>query len=266
MAHENARARGKDQEPTSGPELKALGDRLADTWQLEQRKMGKPLISAKPVSAACANAARLSIASGALFVLLLGGLHLLKPELDPTWSFISEYALGKFGWMMQLTFLALAISLASTGMSIRPQIRTWPGYIGLGLLGLGAIGILIAALFRTDPVVTSQTAMSFSGKMHVLGASLDWTPVAVLLLSFSLARNQAWRPFRKQLFIAAGATLIVMAAFMFSLPYDGKFGPGVLAGLFGRFLVVSYFGWILIVGIHTIRLHGQAVHHGWQYL
>jgi len=40
------------------------------------------------------NAARISIASGALFVVSLGSLHVLEPEFDPTWRFISEYALG----------------------------------------------------------------------------------------------------------------------------------------------------------------------------
>lgn len=215
--------------------------------------MAKPLIAMKPVSAASANAARLSIVSGVLFILLLGSLHLLEPQFDPTWRFISEYALGRFGWLMHLAFLALAISLASTGIAIRSQIRTWPGYIGLGLLGLAAIGILLAALFRTDPA-TNQAAATFSGKMHVLGASLDWTPVAVLLLSFGLARNQAWRPIRKPLFTTAGITLIAMAAFMFVLPYDGKPGPGILAGLFGRFLLVSYFGWLLTVGVYTLKL------------
>lgn len=45
--------------------------------------------------------ARLSIASGVLFILLLGSLHLLEPEFDPTWRFISEYALGRFGWLIK---------------------------------------------------------------------------------------------------------------------------------------------------------------------
>jgi fucose 4-O-acetylase-like acetyltransferase len=55
--------------------------------------------------------------------------------------------------------------------------------------------------------------------MHVFGASLDYTPVAALLLSFSLARNKAWRPIRQWLFIAAGVTLVALTAFMFTLPY-----------------------------------------------
>ncbi len=216
--------------------------------------MAKPLVITKPVSTVAANSARLSIASGMLFALLLGSLHLLEPEFDPTWRFISEYALGNFGWMMRLAFLALATSLASAGVAIFSQIRTVVGYVGLAILGVAAIGLLISAIFTTDPATTSREAATFSGKMHVFGASLDYTPVAALLLSFSLARNKAWRPIRKWLFITVGMMLVVLTAFMLTLPYDGKIGPGVLAGLFGRFLLVSYLGWLITVGIHTIRL------------
>ena len=221
--------------------------------------MAKPLMTTKPVSAVAANAARLSIASGVLFVLLLLSLHLLEPEFDPTWRFVSEYALGNFGWMMHLAFLALAASLASAGVAIFSQIRTWPGYIGLAVLGIGAIGILLAAIFRTDPATTSREAATFSGNMHLLGASLDYTPVAALLLGFSLARNQAWWPIRKWLFIATGITWVAMVAFMVVLPYDGKVGPGVLAGFFGRFLIVSYLGWLLTVALHALKRYRQAV-------
>jgi predicted Na+-dependent transporter len=90
--------------------------------------------------------------------------------------------------------------------------------------------------------------------MHVFGASLDYASVAALLLSFVLARNPAWRPIRKRLFITASITLVVIAAFMVVLPYDGHGGPGVLAGLFGRFLMLSYLGWLLAVGFPAIKL------------
>jgi Protein of unknown function (DUF998) len=91
-----------------------------------------------------------SIASGVLFVLLLGSLHLLEPQFDPTWRFISEYALGNFGWMMRLAFLALATSLTSASVAISSQVRTVVGYVGLGGLAIAAIGFLIAAIFITE--------------------------------------------------------------------------------------------------------------------
>jgi Protein of unknown function (DUF998) len=220
--------------------------------------MGKAVITTKPVSAVAANAARVSIASGVLFVLLLGSLHLLEPEFNPSWRFLSEYELGNFGWMMRLAFLALATSLASAGLAISSQARTAVGYIGVTGLGIAAVGLVIAAVFRTDPATTSREAATFSGKMHVFGASLDYTPVAALLVSFSLARNMAWRPIRKWLYISVGITWVALTAFMATLPYDGKIGPGLLAGLFGRLLLVSYLGWLITVGAYAMKLQKQT--------
>ncbi|QJD83008.1 DUF998 domain-containing protein [Cohnella herbarum] len=221
--------------------------------------MVEPKFILKPLSPIAVNAALLSVVLGILFVLLLGCLHLLEPEFDPMWRFISEYALGDFGWMMHLAFGVLAMCLISTCVAIFSQIRTIVGFIGLVILGISAVGMFFAAIFVTDPMTASPDEATFNGKMHVLGATLDYTPVAALLLSFALVRNQAWRPIRKRLFITAGITLIAMAAFMFQIPHDGQFGPDILAGLFGRLLILSYFGWLFTVGIHALKLSKQAV-------
>jgi len=220
--------------------------------------LARPLLIAKPVSAPASYAATLSLIAGACFVLILAGLHLLEPEFDPTWRFISEYALGHYGWMMHLAFGLLAVSLFGVGVAIFSQVRTVVGYIGLVILGISSIGIAIAALFVTDPISATPDEATFSGKMHSIGAALDYTPVAALLLSFALIRNEAWRPIRARMFVATGIALAVMVLFMLQIPHDGRFGPDVLAGLYGRFLIVSYLGWLLIVGFHAIKLRKQG--------
>lgn len=155
---------------------------------------------------------------------------------------------------MHLAFFLLATSLFSAGVALLAYIRNIVGYIGLAILGTSAIGILLAAIFRTDPIATPVEAMTLSGNMHVFGASLDYTPIAALVLSLVLARQPDWRPIRSWLFLTTTIMLVAMIAFMLMLPRDGTFGPGVLAGLFGRFLVVSYLGWLLIIGFHTLKL------------
>ena len=208
----------------------------------------------KPVTDIEMNAARISITSGTLFVLLLGSLHLLEPEFDPTWRFISEYALGKFGWMMSLAFVAIAISLASIGVAVFSRVRNVAGYIGLVILVLGVVGLLIAASFTTDPIFTKQEDMTSSGQMHVLGASLDYSPLAFLLLSFSLARHGDWASVKKWLFFTAILSIVLTIGFIFTIPADGIFAPGVYTGLAGRFLMLSYFGWLAIAALHILKL------------
>lgn len=64
--------------------------------------MAKQMVMAKPFTKTGSRLAFALIMAGALFVFLLSSLHMLQPEFDPTWRFISEYALGGYGWMMHL--------------------------------------------------------------------------------------------------------------------------------------------------------------------
>lgn len=45
------------------------------------------------ISAISLTAARLSLATAIAFLVLLAALHFMKPELDPSWRVISEYAI-----------------------------------------------------------------------------------------------------------------------------------------------------------------------------
>lgn len=210
-------------------------------------------VSIKPVTALQNHAATFALTSAALFVLLLGVLHVIEPEFTPTWRFVSEYQLGAYGWMMHLAFIALAASLAATGVALWSQAKGWLGHIGNVILWIAALGLCIAGIFTTDPITTAVNALSAHGNMHVFGASLDYTPIAMLLLSFSLARTPAWRPARTALFVTGLVSFIMMIAFIFALPKDGIFNANVYAGLVGRLLLVSYVGWIYVVFRHMTR-------------
>ncbi len=111
--------------------------------------------TAKPVAAISRTAALVSLGAAVAFVVLLAALHVIKPELDPSWHFISEYAIGDYGWVMVLVFLSLALSYVTLFVAIRSQTQTIVGKIGLALLLVSALGLTIAAVFTTDPITTS---------------------------------------------------------------------------------------------------------------
>ncbi|ETT66715.1 DUF998 domain-containing protein [Paenibacillus sp. FSL H8-0457] len=216
--------------------------------------MVKQLVMAKPLTVTASIFALVSIFSGALFVLLLCSLHLLQPEFDPTWRFISEYALGDFGWMMHLAFGLLALAQISVAITIFPHIRTVTGYIGLVILGISAIGVIIAGIFVTDPISVSPDDATFSGSMHSIGAMLDYTPLAALLISLSLCRLDVWRPMKRVMLTIAMIAIVAMLVFVLQIPQDGQFGPEVLAGMFGRFLILAEITWLIVVGVHGAKL------------
>jgi len=79
-------------------------------------------------------AARLAIAAIATYQVLLIVLIFLRPELDPSWHTISEWAIGPHGWIMSAAFLISALSYAALLLMLKSQLRGILGRTGLGIL------------------------------------------------------------------------------------------------------------------------------------
>src|SRR3954451_18032916 len=82
------------------------------------------------------------------FITILTLLHFVKPEIQPSWNFISEYEVGRYGWLMQIAFFCLASSCIFLVLTLWTQINT-AGKIGLIMLIISATGMIIAAIFKT---------------------------------------------------------------------------------------------------------------------
>src|SRR4029450_7769893 len=54
----------------------------------------------------------------AYFVIVLIVLHILEPEFDPRFRFMSEYALGDYGWLINTTFFALCLCALVTAIAV----------------------------------------------------------------------------------------------------------------------------------------------------
>lgn len=232
------------------------------TVSLQENSLTKDTSTAKPVATISQTAARLSFAAAVTFLVLLTALHSLKPELDPSWHVISEYAIGRYGFLMVLAFLTLAFSLVTLFIALRSHLRTIVGRIGLGLLLLSAAGMTIAGIFITDSITASESVRTMQGKLHEIGALLDVTPIATLFISLSLARNPAWFSVRRTLLWIAFLPLLGLIVFITStavmLPQNnGTFGPEVLIGWPNRFLIVTYCVWLMTIAWCAIRLHKQ---------
>jgi hypothetical protein len=162
--------------------------------------MAEDPATAKRAGAISTGAARLSFAAAATFVVLLAALHFIKPGLDPSWHFISEYAIGDYGWIMVLAFLSLALGYVTLFVAIRSQLRTVVGRVGLALLLVSALGLTIAAVFTTDPITVSKDAATTEGTLHNLGGTLGLAmPFAAALIGWKLARNPAWSSAKRPL-------------------------------------------------------------------
>lgn len=195
------------------------------------------------------SAARLSLAAGATAVILLAALHLLSPEVDPSWRMVSEYALGGFGWVLSSMFFAWAASCLSLFFAIRSHIRTTGGKIGMGFLLAAVAGMSMAAVFDIRHDLHGLSAMI--GNPSFL--------IATALISGSLLHNPDWRSARGPLVWTASLcwvsfVLLIAALFIGLSRSGGQFGPGVLVGWPNRLLIVSSCAWTMVAAWRTIQI------------
>jgi hypothetical protein len=207
-------------------------------------------------------AARVSFGAAAAFIALLAALHLLEPEFDPSWRFISEYELGHYGWAMRLAFFSLAVSYIALAIAIHSQLRSLIGRIGLALLLISALGLAMASIFKTDPITTSPAAATTSGMLHSIGGSLGIAMTfSAAIVSWQLARIPAWALARRPLLWTAGIAVACSIGFIIylttALPSDGTFGPGIWAGGIGRIEILAYSVWLMVAASQAIKVRRQ---------
>jgi hypothetical protein len=206
--------------------------------------------------------ANLSYRLALTFLVLLAALHIIQSDVDPSWNFISEYQVGRFGWLMSAAFLAMALSCISLSVALW-QPSGVIGKIGLLLLLVSAAGMIMAAVFKTDPLNTSPEHVTSSGALHQMGAMLDSIPFASLLISLNLVRrHKAWKQSKSLLLWSTLAVWLGLIVFIVSMailfPADGKFGPGVLLGWQNRIMIVTQCLWLAIVAREAVKINAQT--------
>jgi Protein of unknown function (DUF998) len=197
-------------------------------------------------------AARVVIAATALALIALAVLHILKPEVHPSRNMISQYALGRHGWVMAMCFAAFGTASAGLFAALILNVLSVLGRIGLGLLLAAAVGLAMAARFPMDPVSTPREQMSFSGRMHGV-AFLIGVPCqifAVLLLSLSLGHQPSHVSLPLLALTAATWLSLIITIAIMLMVGPGKppnpLGPERFLGWPNRLFMVAYGVWLIV--------------------
>jgi hypothetical protein len=224
----------------------------------------KPISANDPRQIVEATAWVAILANGAAILLLIA-LHILSPEFSPSWRMISEYAFGRYGWMLSLMFLFWGIGSWASAIAIRSQVGTKAGKLGLLFLIIAGIGEVLASVFD----VTHPIEHGIAGLLGMLGF-----PIAALLLSIALRCNENWRGAGSELLWIANASwisvvLLIVTLTIMTMQFMHASGghlpehapkslpPGVLAldGWADRLIVLSNCLWVLLAAYHAIKLH-----------
>lgn len=221
-------------------------------------------ISTVKLSRVAKTANWIAITGTAAALLLLALLHALSPEFDPSWRMISEYANGRFGWVLSLMFAVWALSSWALLVGIWRQGKSALFRVGLLFIFLAGLSEVLAAIFDIN--------QPLHGLADVLG--LLGLPLAAIFVTVALTRSPGWSVARKPLrwfahlpwvsvaLFAASFGVLFLTFQLTGLKVDPQAGPtahapaGVvgLVGLTNRLFAVVFMAWVVIVAWQAIKL------------
>ena len=184
-----------------------------------------------------------------LFIVILILLHFLKPEFDPKWRMISEYEIGKYGWLMRIAFFSWGLSTLTVLLMILKigngsyLIYTWLSILVLALFGAG--------IFKTDPIMETKknivnTIHTVCGSVVILTFPILATIICVRYLRLS-AMNEPGI-----LIVFTVLAWVAQFGFFSSIsisqkkdPKAGRVGPTIYLGWPNRIMVLIYALWLV---------------------
>ena len=126
------------------------------------------------------------------FLLSLGW----HPINDPTFDWPSGLALGRFGWIMSLTFIVTGLLMTLFARRLFLDLKPTPASkLGATLMALA--GLFLAALaFTTDPTIRDYPA-TWHGRLHDLSFVLLGLTLfpAMTILGFAFRADERWKNF-----------------------------------------------------------------------
>lgn len=193
-------------------------------------------------------------------------LHFLSPEYDPSWRMISEYAMGKYKYVLTAFFILSGVCTLMLPFLLWSETSTLWAKIGLVLVVLSGIGAVMGGLF--------DLKHPLHGTAFALG--VPTIAVGALLVSYHLVNKAEWSQYSSATLWSAHAIWISivlmgvsMAVMMNGFKQAGiPMGPdatppesvpsGVIAvaGYFNRLVVVCNTVWIIVMAYIYLLLKG----------
>ena len=178
-------------------------------------------------------------------------LHLLRTDFDPSYRYLSEYAVGPYGALMTSTFFVLSIgSIAlSVGLwrSVASKLRFVPGLLSWLTW---ACAVFFAGVFTGDLQGTPHTR---NGEVHEQMGMIAFPAAAlgVVLISAALCWEEKWNPVWRTAIVLSIVVVVSLLVF-------DRAGQANLGGLDQRIFLAATLIWMSILGRNLVRLPEDA--------
>lgn len=121
----------------------------------------------------------IAIVATLVSLVALLALHVVSPEFAPSWRMVSEYANGRYSWLLMIVFLAWAAGSIALLLALWPVSGSTLGKIGMLFLLLAGIGQVMGGLFDINHKLHGPAAM----------IGIPSLCIAAVLLTLAMARQ-----------------------------------------------------------------------------
>ena len=192
----------------------------------------------------------IGVAGVAYFVATFVVLHFVQWGLNPAQHFISEYALGRLGWLVTLAFLVVGVGTLALARGLHRSFE--PGELvatPVALITIAGISFIVLGIFKIDPLLEDgTTAYTPAGIAHLLAGLVLFLGLVVgaFVLRGVFAGDARWWGLEEAtLRLALG--MLVASVVMVAVPQQ-------MVGLAQRAVVAIMLTWLAVLGWWMHRL------------
>jgi hypothetical protein len=199
-----------------------------------------------------ARIATVAILAISYFIVAVVLLHFLRPDLNPLRRFLSEYAVGPFGFLMTSAFFCLGLGSFALVIGLYQGVsRPGRSWIGLILLGIWSVAVLLEVIFPADLLGMPTTT---TGRIHeqLFGLAVLSLIPGTFLLSWRFKNDKNWSTFQWPAMVFSIMILLVFIVFLYT-------NNSEFAGLNQRIFTVTVLLWLLS---SAARLRQLAIQSG----
>jgi hypothetical protein len=185
---------------------------------------------------------RVAVAGPLLCLTLVALLHVLESEVNDS-DAVSEYALGDYGWLMNVAFFSAAAGIGALAVALQRSLaRSKTAVAGITLLWLAAAAWVFLGAGNIDPEGADTTT---HGLVHGIGflLGLPTRLAAPLVLAAAFRRDERWASYQRPTLALGIAALTVEVA-----GFSDVASVVTLRLALGLWLV-----WIALTGAHVLR-------------
>jgi hypothetical protein len=171
-----------------------------------------------------------------LFAVIVCLLHFLRPDKNRLSCFVSEYAVGNYGWLMSIAFYTLAVATAMLLIGLLQDCNAF--VTGCITLGIFSAGILLAGIFPTDLPGDPPTPR---GLIHGFAALIALLSLCISMIAWGkiFKKKERWKSFAKPSTFYGVVSLVLLIIFI---------GSSIsFRGLTQRILLAWDISWLLLV-------------------